>query len=94
MCHIFVDEGLWGRKKSAIVRQVVGAVCVVWWNQKYNDSVEMRGNRNIKSHVLNAADKTGRHKSNGDADESQGWGILGQDKGPNGKRKPKKKRKR
>ena len=45
----FVDERLWGQKKSAIVRQVVGAVCVVWWKQKYNDSVEMGGNRNIKA---------------------------------------------
>ena len=74
-----------GSKKSAIVRQVVGAVCVVWWKQKYNDSVEMGGKQKHQSDVLNAADKTARHKSNGDADESQGWGILGQDKGANGK---------
>jgi hypothetical protein len=81
----FVDDGLSVKKK---ILQWSGRLSVqsVWSSETRNTTTVSRwGKQKHQSDVLDAADKTGRHKSNGDADESKGWGILGQDKGPNGK---------
>ena len=84
MCHILLMNDF-GVKK--IRNRPAGCRCSLCGLVEAEIQRQCRdgGKQKHQSDVLNAADKTARHKSNGDADESQGWGILGQDKGANGK---------